>query len=251
MKGPDYEQEVRRRQRSTGTATFNVSPSLAGAYFVKIECFCFTEQTLEAGESVDMPVMFYIDPEIADDRDVAKLGTITLSYTFYPVDQPARVSQADAASPKRPNSHSEQELRHGRKPRTQPRLPSGRAQPLADRRVRVGLRAGGRRHHVDARLGAVDHGDRSGWRALHHVHVVARRDHEAHAGAHTPVVQLHMRYGMMLFIASEVMFFVAWFWAFFNAASSRRPPSMVARTELGGVWPPKGIIPCSIPGTCR
>jgi cytochrome c oxidase assembly protein subunit 11 len=52
---------------TTGTATFNVSPSLAGAYFVKIECFCFTEQTLAPGESVDMPVMFYIDPEIADD----------------------------------------------------------------------------------------------------------------------------------------------------------------------------------------
>jgi cytochrome c oxidase assembly protein subunit 11 len=84
---------------TTGTATFNVSPSLAGAYFVKIECFCFTEQTLEPGESVDMPVMFYIDPHIVDDRDVANLGTITLSYTFYPVEQPARVSQAAAALP--------------------------------------------------------------------------------------------------------------------------------------------------------
>jgi cytochrome c oxidase assembly protein subunit 11 len=84
---------------TTGTATFNVSPSLSGAYFVKIECFCFTEQTLQPGESVDMPVMFYIDPDIVDDSDVAKLGTITLSYTFYPMDQPARVSQADAATP--------------------------------------------------------------------------------------------------------------------------------------------------------
>ncbi|HUE46159.1 MAG TPA: cytochrome c oxidase assembly protein [Aestuariivirgaceae bacterium] len=84
---------------TTGTATFNVSPSLAGAYFVKIECFCFTEQTLEPGESVDMPVMFFIDPDIADDRDVAKLATITLSYTFYPMDRPAQLSQADAALP--------------------------------------------------------------------------------------------------------------------------------------------------------
>jgi cytochrome c oxidase assembly protein subunit 11 len=84
---------------TTGTATFNVSPSLAGAYFVKIECFCFTEQTLEPGESVDMPVMFFIDPEIADDPDVARLGTITLSYTFYPMDRPAQLSQADAALP--------------------------------------------------------------------------------------------------------------------------------------------------------
>ena len=83
----------------TGTATFNVSPPLAGAYFVKIECFCFTEQTLEPGQSVDMPVVFYIDPEIAEDRDVENLGTITLSYTFYPAEQPARVSEANAATP--------------------------------------------------------------------------------------------------------------------------------------------------------
>jgi cytochrome c oxidase assembly protein subunit 11 len=83
---------------TTGTATFNVSPSVAGAYFVKIECFCFTEQALAPGESVDMPVMFFIDPEIADDPEVAKLGTITLSYTFYPMDQPARVSQARATT---------------------------------------------------------------------------------------------------------------------------------------------------------
>ena len=84
---------------TTGTATFNVSPPLAGAYFVKIECFCFTEQTLAPGESVDMPVMFYIDPEIVEDRDVANLGTVTLSYTFYQVEQPARVSEANAATP--------------------------------------------------------------------------------------------------------------------------------------------------------
>ena len=84
---------------TTGTATFNVSPPLAGAYFVKIECFCFTEQRLEPGQSAETPVMFYIDPSIADDPDVARLGTITLSYTFYPAEQPARVSQADAVSP--------------------------------------------------------------------------------------------------------------------------------------------------------
>jgi cytochrome c oxidase assembly protein subunit 11 len=81
---------------SKGTAVFNVSPHLAGAYFAKIECFCFTEQTLEPGQSVDMPVVFYIDPKIAEDRDVMALGTITLSYTFYPLEQPERVSQATA-----------------------------------------------------------------------------------------------------------------------------------------------------------
>jgi cytochrome c oxidase assembly protein subunit 11 len=69
----------------TGTAGFNVSPDLAGAYFSKIECFCFTEQTLAPGESIDMPVSFYVDPAILKDRDAAHINEITLSYTFYPV----------------------------------------------------------------------------------------------------------------------------------------------------------------------
>jgi cytochrome c oxidase assembly protein subunit 11 len=90
-----YRATNRSDRPTTGTATFNVSPPLAGAYFVKIECFCFTEQTLEPGQSADMPVVFYVDPAIADDPDVARLGTITLSYTFYPAEQPARVSQAN------------------------------------------------------------------------------------------------------------------------------------------------------------
>jgi cytochrome c oxidase subunit 3 len=59
---------------------------------------------------------------------------------------------------------------------------------------------------------------------------------EAHSGDHTPIVQLHLRYGMILFIASEVMFFVAWFWAWFNAALFPSPVE-----EIGGVWPPKGM----------
>jgi cytochrome c oxidase subunit 3 len=67
---------------------------------------------------------------------------------------------------------------------------------------------------------------------------------EAHSGSHTPVVQLHMRYGLLLFIASEVMFFVAWFWAFFNAALYPDDPTMAARTELfAGQWPPTDIVP--------
>lgn len=74
---------------TTGTATFNVSPTTAGKYFSKIECFCFTEQELAAGESVDMPVIFFVDPAIRDDPDTAYIDEITLSYTFFPLEKGA------------------------------------------------------------------------------------------------------------------------------------------------------------------
>jgi cytochrome c oxidase assembly protein subunit 11 len=70
----------------TGTATFNVTPAQAGKYFTKIECFCFTQQTLKAGERVRMPVIFFVDPKMLDDPDAREVQNITLSYTFYPVD---------------------------------------------------------------------------------------------------------------------------------------------------------------------
>jgi cytochrome c oxidase assembly protein subunit 11 len=73
---------------TTGRAVFNVSPDTAGQYFRKIECFCFTEQTLAVGETAQMPVTYFIDPDILKDPDAKKIDEITLSYTFFPVDNP-------------------------------------------------------------------------------------------------------------------------------------------------------------------
>lgn len=85
-------------KRITGSASYNVFPYEAGGYFTKIDCFCFTEQTLDPGERVEMPVTFYVDPDIVNDRDAKYVKHITLSYTFHTVkveDVPA--SDKDAA----------------------------------------------------------------------------------------------------------------------------------------------------------
>ncbi len=71
---------------NTGSATYNVSPPTAGAYFDKIQCFCFTKQTIKAGESVGFPVTFFVDPDILKNPDARGIDEITLSYTFYPAE---------------------------------------------------------------------------------------------------------------------------------------------------------------------
>lgn len=79
-----------------GQASYNVAPYSAGAFFEKIACFCFEEQVLQPGERVQMPVTFFVDPEIVEDRDGKYVHTITLSYTFYEIDLPEGYASLDA-----------------------------------------------------------------------------------------------------------------------------------------------------------
>ena len=95
---------VNESARATvGQASYNVTPPTVGAYFSKINCFCFTEQRLEPGEKRDMTVVFFVDPKLVKDHDQDDLDSITLSYTMYAVRQsePPRVEVKPAVAPGR------------------------------------------------------------------------------------------------------------------------------------------------------
>ena len=92
-----YEASNPTDQPIAGQASYNVTPYEAGGFFDKIECFCFTEQVLQPGETVLMPVTFFVDPAIVDDREGQYVHTITLSYTFYQIDLPEDDTQAALA----------------------------------------------------------------------------------------------------------------------------------------------------------
>ena len=97
-----YKMTNRSDRTVTGIATYNVAPEKGAAYFVKIQCFCFTEHRLEPGESMDAPVVFYIDPDIAKNRELQTLPSMTLSYTYFPAKagQPLAATKADGDKPK-------------------------------------------------------------------------------------------------------------------------------------------------------
>lgn len=93
-----YEAHNPTNRPIAGQASYNVTPYTAGAFFEKIDCFCFQEQVLAPGETVQMPVSFFVDPEIVSDRDGKYVHTITLSYTFYEIDLPEGYAALDQAT---------------------------------------------------------------------------------------------------------------------------------------------------------
>ena len=245
----------------TASAAYNVAPLNAGAYFQKINCFCFTEQTLKAGETRDMAVVFYVDPSMAKDPDGNEINTITLSYTFYPQREPSRpVADGTPSGTGQANLLTETEMADAHaKPHHDYHLVDPSPWPAVGSISAFVMAVGAIAwmHHMfsaaplvfGAGVIGVLYTMLSWWRD-----VIKEAEHQ---GDHTRVVQISHRYGMILFIASEVMFFVAWFWAYFDVALFPADAHQVLRGDLiGHVWPPapaptaRSAAP-SIPGICR
>ncbi|NNG74372.1 cytochrome c oxidase assembly protein [Rhizobium laguerreae] len=96
----NFTAENRSNETQRGQAVFNVTPGEAGVYFNKVQCFCFTETDLKPGEKLDMPVVFYIDPEIVKAVESKDIHTVTLSYTFYPKEGPKPVASNEGRAEK-------------------------------------------------------------------------------------------------------------------------------------------------------
>ncbi|TAZ71883.1 cytochrome c oxidase assembly protein [Rhizobium ruizarguesonis] len=96
----NFTAENRSNETQRGQAVFNVTPGEAGVYFNKVQCFCFTETDLKPGEKLDMPVVFYIDPEIIKAVESKDIHTVTLSYTFYPKEGPKPVASNEGGAEK-------------------------------------------------------------------------------------------------------------------------------------------------------
>ncbi|TAU82406.1 cytochrome c oxidase assembly protein [Rhizobium leguminosarum] len=96
----NFTAENRSNETQRGQAVFNVTPGEAGVYFNKVQCFCFTETDLKPGEKLDMPVVFYIDPEIVKAVESRDIHTVTLSYTFYPKEGPKPVASNEGGAEK-------------------------------------------------------------------------------------------------------------------------------------------------------
>ena len=265
------------RRASTGIASYNVQPGQAGAYFVKLKCFCFDDQTLKPGEAMDFPVVFYVDPAIKADTTLDGLSTITLVVHLLHLPQRAagrdrlpreRKAEALGLDPRRalalgrkhPLAAVVQPLGapHGTDRRDQARLPPRRPEPVAPDGLGRGLRHDGRHgaHHEEPARAGLKMGPYvlgAGFLGVLYVMASWWTDVTREAGPggnHTRVVQLSHRYGMIMFIASEVMFFVAWFWAYFDAALYPADPSR-SRARSSSARGRRRASRRSIPGTCR